>query len=181
MEQWQDSKIVKCGLFTANFVRKKCWPGIILFQNTSQYQLNLFTFRQKIVYFVSSYWKLHNLYCHKARDNAWQIRWYTKYRSRKRKKKITKGAHLQTPPIGQKNYHPLSEVFLTPYLHCILEVVELKEQLAKPGVSINNFYSTTYAVGNFCGLLLFTLFCSNFAVGNFCVATFLSRLLNITH
>ena len=74
----------------------------------------------------------------------------------KGRKKITKGAHLQTPPIGQKNYHPLSEVFLTPYPNCILEVVELTEQEAKPGVSINDptflgtkFHSPTFVVGNF--------------------------------
>ena len=103
----------------------------------------------------------------------------------KGRKKITKGAHLQTPPIGQKNYHPLSEVFLTPYPNCILEVVELKEQLAKPGFQLTTFTAQQLWWAALTLQLLWPIishfFHGNFAMGDFCVATFLSRLLNITH
>lgn len=78
--------------------------------------------------FVSRNLKHHNRYCHKARDNAWQIRWYTKYRSRKRKKKDSQKERIcRHPQLGRKIITLCLKFFLTPYPNCILEVVEFTE------------------------------------------------------
>ena len=70
--------------------------------------------------FVSRNLKHHNRYCLKARDNAWQIRWYTKYRSRKRKKKDSQKERIcRHPQLGRKIitlclkffWHPIPTAF----------------------------------------------------------------------